>query len=79
MPIYIRNRATNASGGCLIIERTVTSDMDDGQPLPPLIEDGIVWCVVDRHAGCTTWRRIFLATSSVTDWRTVPEDQSRAP
>ena len=36
--------------------------MDDGQPLPPLILDGVVWRVVRRLADARTrWRRIALA------------------
>ena len=49
-----------AVNGALIIEHLITSDMDDGQPLPPLIEDGLVWHVVRRAAGRTLWRRIYL-------------------
>jgi hypothetical protein len=62
-----------------VIERTVTSDMDDGQPLPPLIEDGLVWRIVRRADGRTLWRRIFLSPSLVTVWRTASGDQTRAP
>jgi hypothetical protein len=51
-------------GNYLIIKHLVTADMDDGQPLPPLIENGIVWCVVRRAHGLTLWRRIFLKESS---------------
>jgi hypothetical protein len=53
--------------------------MADGQPLPPLIEDDVVWRIVRRARGFTLWRRIFLQSSPVTDWRTAPGDQSRAP
>ena len=35
-------------GAHLIVEYADTADMDDGQPLPPLIVDGVVWCVVRR-------------------------------
>jgi hypothetical protein len=39
--------------------------MDDGQSLPPYIDDGIVWCRVRRLPGSRTlWRRIFLRNSS---------------
>ena len=44
----------------LHIEYCVTSDMPDGQALPPFIEDGVVWHVVRRANGRTTWRRIQL-------------------
>jgi hypothetical protein len=53
--------------------------MADGQPLPPLIEDGIAWHVVRRAGGRTTWRRIFLSPSLVTDWRAASGDQTCAP
>jgi hypothetical protein len=36
--------------------------MDDGQPLPPFIEDGVVWNVVRRADGRTIWRRLYLKT-----------------
>jgi hypothetical protein len=46
----------------LAIEHAVTADMDDGQPLPPLIVDGVVWRVVRRWPGNRTqWRRLWLA------------------
>ena len=44
----------------IAIDHVVTADMDDGQPLPPFIEDGVVWCVVRRQRGRTLWRRITL-------------------
>ena len=46
----------------IAIDRVSTTDMDDGQPLPPFMEDGVVWCVVRRQHGRTLWRRIFLKT-----------------
>jgi hypothetical protein len=47
----------------IIIEHIVTADMDDGQPLPPYIEDNIVWHIVHRLPNAQTlWRRIFLQT-----------------
>ena len=48
----------------LAIEYAVTADMNDGQPLPPFIEDGRVWHVVSRADGRTLWRRLFLTSSS---------------
>jgi hypothetical protein len=56
---YLKSAAP-AVNGALTIEHLITSDMDDGQPLPPLIEDGLVWHVVRRAAGSTLWRQIFL-------------------
>jgi hypothetical protein len=44
----------------ILIEHQTTADMDDGQVLPPLIENGIVWCVVRRAHGFTLWRRLSL-------------------
>jgi hypothetical protein len=46
----------------LAIDHVITADMDDGQPLPPFIEDGVIWCVVRRQHGRTLWRRILLTT-----------------
>jgi hypothetical protein len=46
----------------LVIEHAVTADMPDGQPLPPYIDNGAVWCVVRSTDGRTTWRRIFLTS-----------------
>jgi hypothetical protein len=34
--------------------------MDDGQPLPPYIDDDVIWSVVRQADGLTLWRRIFL-------------------
>ena len=42
----------------LAIEHTITADLDDGQLLPPFIEDGLVWRVVRRADGRTLWRRL---------------------
>jgi hypothetical protein len=45
----------------LCIEHIATVDMDDGQSLPPYIDDGIVWWRVCRLPGSRTlWRRIYL-------------------
>jgi hypothetical protein len=35
----------------------ITADLDDGQPCPPYIDDGIPWRVVQRRNGRTLWRR----------------------
>lgn len=44
--------AASESASCatpaLRIEQSVSADMADGQPLPALIEDGVVWHVVRR-------------------------------
>jgi hypothetical protein len=65
----------------LCIEHSVTTDMADGQPLPPYPDRGITWQVVRRVDGRTTWRRLFVFSSAspVTVWRTAPGDQTRAP
>jgi hypothetical protein len=63
----------------LCIEHSITADMADGRPLPPLIKDGVVWHVVSRTNGRTTWRRIFLSPSLVTAWRAASGDQTQAP
>jgi hypothetical protein len=63
----------------LVIEHSVTANMPDGQSLPPFIEDGVVWHVVRRTDGCTTWRRLFLSPSLVADWRAASGDQTQAP
>lgn len=62
----------------LCIEHVVTADMDDGQQLPPLIEDGFRWHVVHRAKGSTLWRRVFLSSSPVIDWRAAPGGQTRS-
>jgi hypothetical protein len=58
--------AASESASCatpaLCIEHSVTVDMADGQPLPPLIENGVVWRVVRRANGRTIWRRLFLTS-----------------
>jgi hypothetical protein len=35
----------------LIIEHVTTVDMRDGQPLPPFIDNGVIWHVVRRAGG----------------------------
>ncbi len=80
-PRRARNeRRRDFNDAALCIEHSVTADMD-GQPLSPLIEDGVVWHVVRRIDGRTTWRRLSLSPSAslVTVWRTAPGDQTRAP
>jgi len=63
----------------LIVEHAVTADMPDGQSLPPYNDRAAIWRVVRRVDGHTTWRRIFLSPSLVTDWRTASGDPTRAP
>jgi hypothetical protein len=63
----------------LCIEHVVTVDMANGQPLPPYFDDDVVCHVVRRADGRTLWRRLFLSSSPVTDWRTAPGDETRAP
>jgi hypothetical protein len=46
----------------LAIAHSTTANMDDGQSLPPLIEDGVVWHVVRCSHNKTLWRRVFLQT-----------------
>jgi hypothetical protein len=62
----------------LRVEHALTADMADGQPLPPFIEDRIVWHLVRRADGRTLWRRIFLSPSLVTAGAR-SRDQTRAP
>jgi hypothetical protein len=58
----------------LIIELVDTADMPDGQPLPPLIVDGVVWCVARRQRGHTRWRQIALAENPAIDRRQAARD-----
>jgi hypothetical protein len=56
---------TTASMPMLMIEHAVTCNMDDGQSLPPIIEDGVVWHAVCPLPGARTlWRRISLQPST---------------
>jgi hypothetical protein len=54
------------SAFALRIEHATTSDMPDGQALPPYIEDGVIWHVIDRYPenNTTRWRRISLIRAS---------------
>ena len=80
MRIPLAAKAQSANGVIeFVIEHIVTADMADGQPLPPLLEDDHAWHLVRRTGGRTTWRRIFLTSSPVTDWRTAPGDRTGAP
>jgi hypothetical protein len=46
-----------------IIEHAATTDMPDGQPLPPFVDDAI-WHVVRHFSNQKTlWRRINLQTT----------------
>jgi len=79
-----RFRSASCATPALCIEHSVTTDMADGQPLPPCSDHGVVWQVVRRIDDRTIWRRLSLSlssspsTSPVTVWRT-PGDQTRAP
>jgi hypothetical protein len=44
----------------ILIEHQTTADMADGQPLPPLIENGRPWHLVRRTDGYSLWRRFQL-------------------
>jgi hypothetical protein len=70
--------STSAEGASLLIEHADTADMDDGQPLPPLIVEGAVWCVVRRSGARTLWRRISLSRDCATDCRLDCAKSSRA-
>jgi hypothetical protein len=50
----------------LVIERVTTADMDDGQPLPPFMDNSAIWHVVDRFPDQkrTLWRRISIQTNT---------------
>jgi hypothetical protein len=50
----------------IVIEHAVTVDMEDGQVLPPFIEDDVVWHVVRRLPNTRTlWRRIVLRAETL--------------
>jgi hypothetical protein len=74
-----RRAPSRAVTPALWIEHSATVDMADGQPLPPLIEDGVVWHLVRRANGCTTWRRIFLENPARPDCRQVAQELTRRP
>ena len=59
------------SAHLLRIQLIPTADMPDGQPLPPCINDDVVWHVVDRADARTRWRRISLAENPRPDCRQV--------
>ena len=63
----------------LVIEHAVTANMDDGQSLPPIIEDGAIWCVVHPLPGRKTlWRRIsFQSTTPPSTAAAQPRDDLR--
>ena len=44
----------------ILIEHQTTADMAEGQPLPPLIENGRPWHLVRRTGSHSLWRRLFL-------------------
>jgi hypothetical protein len=59
-PAHSAARVIAAATYTLVIEHLVTVDMDDGQPLPPYIDDDVIWSIVRQADGHTLWRRIFL-------------------
>jgi hypothetical protein len=72
--------SANQVGQALCIEHSITADMDDGQSLPPYIDDGIIWWRVCRLPGNRTlWRRLFISSSSARPGAALPEDRSHAP
>jgi hypothetical protein len=47
----------------VVIEYVDTADMADGQPLPPNLDDDVVWWMVRRLPdNRTRWRRIRLSS-----------------
>jgi hypothetical protein len=62
----------------LVVEHATTVDMDDGQPLPPFMEDGVLWGVVNRANGTTKWRRITFQTTERSGVVTL-EDRLHSP
>jgi hypothetical protein len=48
----------------LVIEHCETTDMPDGQCLPPYMDNGAMWHVVCRLNNKTLWRRIILKDKS---------------
>lgn len=62
----------------IAVEHAATVDMDDSQPLPPFMEDGVLWGVVNRANGTTKWRRITLQTTERSGVVTL-EDRLHSP
>jgi hypothetical protein len=60
------NNNTSADPGAgFIVELVDTADMPDGQPLPPYIDDDVVWHLARRLQGARTlWRRIRLSSET---------------
>jgi hypothetical protein len=54
----------------VVFDHTTTVDMDDGQALPPFLEDNHVWHIVRRREGRTLWRRIYPTTETETSFQT---------
>jgi hypothetical protein len=53
-------------GARLIVEYADTADMPDGQPLPPYIDDDVVWHAVCPIPGARMlWRRIRLSSETL--------------
>jgi hypothetical protein len=56
--------AETSATPALRVELLITADFPDGRPLLPPCDYGVVWHVVRRGDGRTTWRRIFLELHS---------------
>jgi hypothetical protein len=54
-------RAAATSAMPLGVELSTTTDLPDGQPLPPPCDCDAVWHVVRRDDSHTLWRRIFVS------------------
>jgi hypothetical protein len=64
----------------IIVEYVDTADMADGQPLPPYIDDGVVWRVVRRLPDSRTrWRCIRLSSQSSQPSRRRTDSVGSAP
>jgi hypothetical protein len=49
----------------MCIDYVVTADMPNNQPLPPYIDNGVIWHVVRRRPDETTlWRRISIQANT---------------
>ncbi len=66
----------------LIVDYSITHDMDDGQPLPPFIDDDhAAWRVVGRlpasptTAARTHWRRVRLSEQQTSEQK-ISEEQT---
>jgi hypothetical protein len=72
--------ASADSGVGLIVDYADTADMDDGQPLPPYLDENVVWHVVRRQRGHTVWRRISLKPETPrSSRRLIAQELTRRP